>query len=57
MTTINVKTFIAEAGFNRFQAGMLFWACFIITFDMYDLVIYGSVLPVLIKEWSMSPVQ
>jgi AAHS family benzoate transporter-like MFS transporter len=36
---------------------MLFWACVIITFDMYDLVIYGSVLPVLSKEWSMSPVE
>ena len=57
MTTINVKAFIEEAGFNRFQAGMLFWACFIITFDMYDLVVYGSVLPVLMKQWSLGPVE
>ncbi len=26
-------------------------------FDSYDLVVYSSVLPVLIKEWSISPVQ
>lgn len=57
MTTINIKSFIDEAGFNRFQAGMLFWSCFIITFDMYDLVVYGSVLPVLMKQWALGPVE
>lgn len=57
MKTINLRDSIAEARFNRFHAGMLFWACFIITFDMYDLVVYGSVLPVLMKDWSLDPVQ
>ncbi|MGW6174149.1 MFS transporter [Arthrobacter sp. NPDC055138] len=57
MPTINIKDFISEAGFSRFHAGMLFWACFIITFDMYDLVVYGSVLPVLMQEWSLGPVE
>ncbi|MFB3169272.1 aromatic acid/H+ symport family MFS transporter [Neobacillus sp. 179-C4.2 HS] len=28
-----------------------------IVFDMFDLVIYGSVIPILMKEWSISPVQ
>ncbi|MFL4477760.1 MFS transporter [Paeniglutamicibacter sp. ORCA_105] len=57
MTTTNIRDFIAQARFNRFHAGMLFWSCFIITFDMYDLVVYGSVLPVLMKEWQMDPIQ
>jgi MFS transporter, AAHS family, benzoate transport protein len=57
MTTINIRDFISEARFGRFHGGMLFWACFIITFDMYDLVVYGSVLPVLMKEWSLGPVE
>ena len=57
MTTINIRDFIGGARFGRFHAGMLFWACFIITFDMYDLVVYGSVLPVLMKEWSLGPVR
>lgn len=57
MTTINIRDFIAGARFTSFHGGMLFWACFIITFDMYDLIVYGSVLPVLMKEWSMTPVQ
>lgn len=57
MNTINIRDFISAAGFSRFHAGMLFWACFIITFDMYDLVVYGSVLPVLMKEWGLGPVE
>lgn len=57
MTTINIRDFIAESRFTRFHFGMLFWACFIITFDMYDLIVYGSVLPVLMKEWAMTPLQ
>ncbi len=57
MTTINIRDFIAGARFTRFHGGMLFWACFIITFDMYDLIVYGSVLPVLMKEWAMTPLQ
>lgn len=54
---INIREFIAATPFNRLHAGMLFWACFIITFDMYDLVVYGSVLPVLMTEWSLGPVE
>lgn len=56
-TAINVRRVIGDAGITRFHRGMLFWACFIITFDMYDLVMYGSVLPVLIKQWHMTPVE
>lgn len=57
MTRVNINDYIGAVRFNRFHFGMLFWACFVITFDMYDLVVYGSVLPVLIDEWSMSRVQ
>ena len=57
MSKVNVSDIINESKFNRFHFWLLFWSCFIIAFDMYDLVIYGSVLPVLMKEWSLSPVQ
>jgi AAHS family benzoate transporter-like MFS transporter len=56
-TAIDIRRVIGEAGLSRFHVGMLFWACFIITFDMYDLVMYGSILPVLIKQWHMTPVE
>lgn len=54
---IHIRSVIEEGRFNGFHFGMLFWACFVITFDMYDLVIYGSVLPVLMQEWSMTPLE
>jgi MFS transporter, AAHS family, benzoate transport protein len=57
MSKVNVPDIISESKFNRFHFWLLFWSCFIISFDMYDLVIYGSVLPVLMEEWSLSPVQ
>lgn len=36
---------------------VLFWCALIIIFDGYDLVIYGVVLPVLMKEWNLTPLQ
>ena len=36
---------------------MLFWSCLIVMFDMYDLVVFGAVLPVLMQDWGMTPVQ
>ena len=57
MTKINVTEVVTEGKFNRFHLGLLFWSCFIILFDSYDLVVYGSVLPVLIQEWSLTPIE
>lgn len=50
----DVPKYISEGKFTRFHFWMLFWACFIILFDMYDLVIFGSVLPILLEEWGIS---
>ena len=55
--TATVREFIEQRSFSRFHFWMLFWTCFIITFDMYDLVVYGAVLPVLIKQWGITPVE
>lgn len=57
MQIINVNDVISDSTFNRFHFLLLLWCCFIIMFDMYDLVIYGSVLPVLMEEWALTPVQ
>ncbi len=43
--------------FNRFHWMVLFWCALIIIFDGYDLVIYGVVLPTLMKEWGLSPLE
>jgi len=57
MRSVDVHKLIDEAKFNGFHWQVLFWSALIIIFDGYDLVIYGAVLPVLMKEWNLSPLQ
>lgn len=55
--TIKVNEVIDNSKFNRFHLILLVTSCLIIMFDMFDLVIYSSVLPILMKDWAMTPVQ
>lgn len=57
MNSINLARLIDESKFNRFHASIVFWCAFIMIFDGYDLVVYGSVLPVLMKEWALTSTQ
>ena len=57
MSSVNVAKMIDESKFNHFHGVVLFWCAFTIIFDGYDLVIYGSVLPSLMEEWSLTPNQ
>jgi len=57
MRGVYVTNLIDDAKFNRFHGIILFWCAFVIVFDGYDLVIYGSVLPLLMKEWGLTPTQ
>ncbi|ARU04467.1 aromatic acid/H+ symport family MFS transporter [Comamonas serinivorans] len=57
MKTLDVNQVIDNARFTRFH-WMVVWLCaLLLIFDGYDLFIYGVVLPVLMKEWNLSPVQ
>ena len=49
--------FINEAKFNRFHLTLLILGLVILLFDGFDLVIYGAVVPVLMEEWNMSPIE
>ncbi|VVO13333.1 MFS transporter [Pseudomonas fluorescens] len=57
MRKIDINKLIDEARFNPFHLRVLFWATLILIFDGYDLVIYGVVLPTLMQEWGLTPVQ
>lgn len=57
MRTIDINGLIDQARFNTFHWRVLFWCALIIIFDGYDLVIYGVVLPVLMREWGLTPLQ
>ncbi|MFJ3484387.1 MFS transporter [Pseudomonas sp. NPDC090202] len=57
MRKIDINALIDQARFNSFHWRVLFWCALIIIFDGYDLVIYGVVLPVLMREWALTPLQ
>ena len=55
MKNHEVNGIIDNASFTPFHWKVLFWCTLIIIFDGYDLVIYGVVLPILMKQWQLSP--
>lgn len=57
MNSINVAQTVDDSKFNRFHGLVVFWCAFIIVFDGYDLVVYGSVVSILMEEWSLTSVQ
>ena len=57
MKSIEVNSIIDNARFTKFH-WMVMWLCaLLLVFDGYDLFIYGAVLPLLMKEWGLTPVQ
>lgn len=57
MVTVNIPKLIDDAKFSAFHSRVLLLCLLIIIFDGYDLVIYGVALPLLMKEWALTPVQ
>ena len=57
MHKTTVAAVIDAARFNRTHWLILAWGCFIMLFDGYDMVVYGSVVPRLMHEWQLSPVE
>ncbi|MBP2654089.1 MAG: pcaK 1 [Firmicutes bacterium] len=55
MNVINVKNLIDEASL-KFYHIQVFLCCIVsLSFDGYDLVVYGATIPLLLSQWSMSP--
>ncbi|EIJ48682.1 major facilitator superfamily benzoate permease [Herbaspirillum sp. GW103] len=57
MKTQEVSQIIDGARFTQFHWMVMCLCALLLVFDGYDLFIYGAVLPVLMKEWTLSPVQ
>ena len=57
MNKVDINEVIDRAKFNRFHFGVMCLCALLLIFDGYDLFIYGVVLPVLMDEWSLTPVQ
>ena len=56
MKRINPMNVIDSSKINPFHVLFIFWLFMVITFDGYDVVIYGAVVPSLIEEWGISGV-
>jgi AAHS family benzoate transporter-like MFS transporter len=56
-TPINVNKWLAAAKLNRFHLHVFILGLGIFTCDGYDLVIYGAVIPLLMKAFHMGPAQ
>lgn len=54
---MNVQHLIEHSKFSKFHSMLLFWGFILIAFDGYDLVVYGTAVPVLIEEWGLTSVQ
>ncbi|MCP3656821.1 MAG: MFS transporter [Herbaspirillum sp.] len=57
MKTLEVNHIVDGARFTRFHWMVMSLCALLLIFDGYDLFIFGAVLPVLMKEWGLSPVQ
>ncbi|WP_331833053.1 MFS transporter [Pseudomonas sp. LH21] len=57
MRTLDVHAIIDNARFTPFHWMVMAWCGLLLIFDGYDLFIYGVVLPVIMQEWALSPLQ
>ncbi|MGD8189444.1 MFS transporter [Brevibacillus ginsengisoli] len=57
MQSINVNEMIDNSKFNRFHLVLLICCIFVIVCDGYDMFMIGAILPALMKEWHISPVE
>lgn len=57
MRNIDVHEVIDNARFNRYHWMVMLWCALLLIFDGYDLFIYGVVLPVIMQEWGLTPLQ
>lgn len=52
-----LSTFLDNSKFSGFHKALLAVGFFVITFSGYELSVFGSIVPVVIKEWNISTTQ
>lgn len=57
MKTIDVNDLIDKARFSPFHWMVMCLCALLLIFDGYDLFIFGVVLPTLMQQWQLTPVQ
>ncbi|WP_369986754.1 MFS transporter [Pseudomonas xanthosomatis] len=57
MRTLDIHPIIDNARFTPFHWMVMAWCGLLLVFDGYDLFIYGVVLPVIMQQWALTPLQ
>ncbi|MGF6917063.1 MFS transporter [Paraburkholderia sp. 40] len=57
MQSQSLRQIVANARLGKFHFVLLAWCAFIVLFDGYDLVIFGALVPTLMKEWHLNAVE
>ncbi|MGY8817778.1 MAG: MFS transporter [Pseudomonadales bacterium] len=57
MRKVDIHEVIDNASFSRFHWLVVSLCALLLIFDGYDLFIYGVVLPVIMKEWGLTPLE
>ncbi|MCQ4309025.1 MFS transporter [Pseudomonas stutzeri] len=57
MRTVDVHQIIDNARFSQFHWLVMCLCALLLIFDGYDLFIYGVVLPVIMQEWGLTPLE
>ncbi|WP_460415412.1 MFS transporter [Pseudomonas sp. microsymbiont 2] len=57
MRTLDIHPIIDNARFSPFHWMVMAWCGLLLIFDGYDLFIYGVVLPVIMQQWALTPLQ
>jgi AAHS family benzoate transporter-like MFS transporter len=55
MKILNVKALIDEGSLKKIHLRVFLCCIVSLTFEGYDLVVYGATLPLLMKAWNMTP--
>ena len=56
MKTLNANEIYDKGTFSRYHFNLLFLLFVVIVFDGYDTAVYGAVVPILMEQWSLTPV-
>ncbi len=57
MKELDVQGYIDNAHFGKFHWMILIVCTLLMIFDGYDLFLFGVVIPVVMDEWGLTPVQ
>ncbi|PWI33428.1 MFS transporter [Vibrio albus] len=57
MNQVTLTKFLDGSELNKFHKTLLFICFLVISFSGYELSVFGSIVPVVIKEWDISPTQ